>query len=93
MPSPAVQVGQDGAHVFVVKEDLTVEDRPIDHRHDRRTARPWSKQGLTPGERVVTDGQLQLTDGVKVEERGSIRRARPRQPAGHRASEAARGKQ
>jgi len=69
VPSTAVQIGQNGAHVFVIKDDFTVEDRNI-------TAgvlvgdETVIESGLVPGERVVTDGQLQLNNGTKVEERG-----------------------
>jgi len=69
VPTQAVQVGQNGAHVFVVKDDATVEERAITTgvRIDGETV---VESGLTPGEKVVTDGQLQLTSGAKVEERG-----------------------
>jgi membrane fusion protein, multidrug efflux system len=69
VPSSAVQLGQDGPHLFVVKDDQTVEYRTI-------TTGPTLdgmtvvEAGVTPGERVVTDGQLQLKNGSKVEERG-----------------------
>ncbi|MBU1564140.1 MAG: efflux RND transporter periplasmic adaptor subunit [Proteobacteria bacterium] len=69
VPTQAVQIGQNGAHVFVVKDDATVEDRYITAGviFDGDTV---VESGLAPGERVVTDGQLQLTGGTKVEERG-----------------------
>ena len=66
VPSQAVQAGQAGPFVFVVKPDLTVESRPI--KAGRRLARDVVvEQGLKPGERIVTDGQLRLTPGVRVE--------------------------
>ncbi len=69
VPTQAVQVGQSGPHIFVVKDDASVEDRPIaiGMSLDGETV---VESGLSPGERVVTDGQLQLTNGTKVEERG-----------------------
>jgi multidrug efflux system membrane fusion protein len=69
VPTQAVQVGQSGPHIFVVKDDASVEDRPvaIGMSLDGETV---VESGLSPGERVVTDGQLQLTSGTKVEERG-----------------------
>ena len=69
VPTQAVQVGQGGAHVFVVKDDASVEERAITTgmRIDGETV---IESGLTPGEKVVTDGQLQLTSGTKVEDRG-----------------------
>ncbi|MFH0782867.1 MAG: efflux RND transporter periplasmic adaptor subunit [Pseudomonadota bacterium] len=68
VPTQAVQVGQSGPHVFVVKDDSTVEERPIitGMSLDGVTV---VESGLAPGEKVVTDGQLQLISGGKVEER------------------------
>jgi multidrug efflux system membrane fusion protein len=66
IPSQAVQTGQIGQYVFVVKEDLTVEMRPIEVI---KTINSESviKNGLQPGEKVVTDGQMLLVPGSKVE--------------------------
>ena len=70
VPSQAVQTGQTGQYVFVVKPDLTVESRPI--VADRVVgAETVVKAGLTPGEKVVTDGQLRLVPGARVAERGA----------------------
>jgi membrane fusion protein, multidrug efflux system len=68
VPSQAIQIGQTGAHVFVVKEDQTVESRPIVTGMivGNETV---VESGLTPGEKVVTDGQLQVSDGAKVADR------------------------
>jgi membrane fusion protein, multidrug efflux system len=66
VPSQAVQSGQKGSFVFVVKEDLTVEARPVEIARTRGTLTIVAK-GLQPGERVVTDGQLRLAPGSKVE--------------------------
>jgi multidrug efflux system membrane fusion protein len=70
VPSQAVQRGQQGTFVFVVKEDSTVESRPVDV--DREFG-PDSviASGLTPGETVVTEGQLRLVPGSKVEIKGA----------------------
>ena len=69
MPAAALQTGQQGQYVFVVKPDNTVESRPV--------TIAWSygelavvAQGVTPGEKVVTDGQLNLITGVRVELKG-----------------------
>ncbi len=69
VPTQAIQVGQNVPHVFVVKDDATVEDRPITTGMSSE-GQTIVETGLTPGEKVVTDGQLQLTSGTKVEERG-----------------------
>jgi multidrug efflux system membrane fusion protein len=66
VPSQAVQAGQEGQYVFVVKPDFTVESRAVtvDHSLDNLTV---VSRGLQPGEIVVTDGHLRLVSGGKVE--------------------------
>jgi multidrug efflux system membrane fusion protein len=66
VPVQAVQTGQNGQYVFVVKPDDTVEVRPVVLR---ATQGPEAvlDQGVRPGERVVTDGQLRLVPGARVE--------------------------
>jgi multidrug efflux system membrane fusion protein len=68
VPSQAVQVGQQGSYVYVVKDDQTVGYRPVTAGmlYQGETV---VESGLAAGERVVTDGQLQLADGVKIEVR------------------------
>jgi multidrug efflux system membrane fusion protein len=70
VPSQAVQAGQQGQYVFVVKPDLTVESRPVvvSRTTDRETV---IQKGLNPDEKVVTDGQLRLYPGAKVEIKNS----------------------
>ena len=66
VPAQAVQAGQQGPFVFVVKPDLTVESRRV--KVGRRLPRELViDEGLTAGERVVTDGQLRLVPGARVE--------------------------
>ena len=66
VPSQAVQTGQDGPYVYVVKDDLTVEPRPVKPGPSAEGVFVIAK-GLAAGERVVTDGQLRLFPGAKVE--------------------------
>ncbi len=66
IPSQAVQAGQSGVYVFVVKSDLTVESRPVVVARSL-DGESVIEKGLQPGEKVVTDGQLRLVPGVKVE--------------------------
>ena len=66
VPSQAIQAGQQGPFVFVVKPDQTVESRPV-VPGTRLGAETIIEQGLRAGERVVTDGQLRLVPGAKVE--------------------------
>jgi multidrug efflux system membrane fusion protein len=65
VPSQAVQTGQDGQYVFVVKPDSTVEQRPVvtAQRVDQDLV---IAKGLAPGETVVTEGQLRLEDGARI---------------------------
>jgi multidrug efflux system membrane fusion protein len=66
VPSPAVQTGQSGSYVYVIKPDSTVESRSVTVERTQGTLSVVSK-GLAPGEQVVTDGQLRLTPGARVE--------------------------
>jgi multidrug efflux system membrane fusion protein len=66
VPSQAVQSGQQGTYVFVVKSDQTVESRPVVAGRSLG-GETVIDQGLAAGEPVVTDGQLRLTTGVKVD--------------------------
>jgi multidrug efflux system membrane fusion protein len=65
VPSQAVQTGQKGQFVFLIKQDLTVENRPV---VSSLTVDGESvvEQGLEPGDSVVTDGQVSLVPGAKV---------------------------
>ena len=66
VPSEAIQTGQQGQYVFVVKPDMTVESRPVEPgiRTEREVV---VDRGLQAGETVVTDGQLRLAPGVRVQ--------------------------
>jgi multidrug efflux system membrane fusion protein len=65
VPNQAVQTGQDGSFVYVVKEDRSVESRPVVLGPRSGTDLVIAK-GLSPGETVVTEGQLRIAPGVKV---------------------------
>jgi multidrug efflux system membrane fusion protein len=65
VPSRAIQPGQKGQFVFVVKPDQTVEDRVIAIDRSINSETVVSK-GLSAGEQVVIDGQLRLVPGAKV---------------------------
>jgi multidrug efflux system membrane fusion protein len=66
VPTPALQTGQQGTFVFLVKPDRTVESRPVVAGRNVREE-TVVEQGLKPGEVVVTDGQLRLSPGARVE--------------------------
>ena len=74
VPSQAVQNGQNGQFVFVVKADQTVESRAV------KTAVTVNGEtvittGVRAGETVVTDGQLRLTPGATVSDKTSVTNA------------------
>jgi membrane fusion protein, multidrug efflux system len=66
VPTAALQTSQSGTYVYVVDQDLTAKQQPVkvgwNVGEDTVIA-----SGLQPGERVVTDGQLRLTPGAKVD--------------------------
>jgi len=65
VPSAAIQVGQNGPYVFVIKPDSTVELRLV--RVDRTvTSKTVIAEGLAAGDHIVVDGQLRLTNGTRV---------------------------
>lgn len=65
-PTAAVQVGQKGNYVFVVRRDQTVASTPV--KVDRAVGGfSVIAEGLAAGDVVVVDGQLGLETGRKVE--------------------------
>ena len=65
-PTGAVQNGQQGTFAYVVKADRTVESRPVTVARSAADGLVIAK-GLAAGETVVTDGQLRLSPGAKIE--------------------------
>jgi multidrug efflux system membrane fusion protein len=65
VPSSAVQIGQQGPYVFVVRDNGTAELRKVTIA---RTIGQTSiiASGLAGTEQVVVDGQLRLVDGAQV---------------------------
>lgn len=65
VPTEAVQAGQNGPFVYVVKQDQTIELRPVE---TGRIVGPKTviQQGVAPGDTVVTDGHLRLFPGATV---------------------------
>ena len=72
--SQAVQTGQDGQFVFVVKQDSTVDVRPVTVAQ-RIGETVVIGKGLSPGERIVTEGQLRLEQGTRIQATDSAGRA------------------
>lgn len=69
VPNQAVQTGQDGTYVYVVGDDRTVTVVPI-KTGPRIDQDMVIDEGLKGGETVVTEGQLRLQPGSKVQVRG-----------------------
>lgn len=70
VPSQAVQTGASGDFIFVVKSDSTAESRAVKvaRQIDGETV---ISSGVAPGDTVVTDGQLRLIPGIKVQVKGN----------------------
>src|ERR1700722_1531268 len=71
VPTQAVQTGQSGDFVFVIKPDQTAESRPVKVARTLGTESVIAK-GIDPGETVVTDGQLRLIPGIKVQIKAAV---------------------
>jgi multidrug efflux system membrane fusion protein len=79
VPSQAIQAGQSGSYAFVVKQDQTAELRLVSVSRTTNGETVIEK-GLSPGETVVTDGQLLLTSGarVSIKDQNSARQEAPK---------------
>jgi len=66
VPSSAVQIGQNGPYLFVVTKDSTLELRQVTPGQKQPDEMVVVKEGVRPGETVVTRGQLQLAPGTPV---------------------------
>lgn len=65
VPAVAVATGQQGNYVYVMNADSTVVMKPVtvERTQDEMTI---VRQGLTPGDIVITDGQFRLSPGAHV---------------------------
>jgi multidrug efflux system membrane fusion protein len=70
VPSTAVQSGQQGFFIYVIKPDKTVEARSV-LTGQNINSQTVIKTGLQAGEHIVVDGQFNLAPGVKVQEQTS----------------------
>lgn len=84
VPSQALQTGQKGQFVFVVKADSTAEIRPVVTGPVFQEITVIEK-GLQSGEQIVIDGQMRVVPGSKVEnkpaEKGSAGSVVPSAPS------------
>ena len=83
IPSQAVQNGQQGTFVFVIKDDNTVEARTITTSDAQQAGEVIVQKGLSAGERIVTDGQLRLVPGSKVQVKQTAATQAPQVEQGH----------
>jgi membrane fusion protein, multidrug efflux system len=65
VPARAIQQGPNGEYLFVIKDDNTVEIRPV---HVAETEQDLSAidKGLAAGEHIVVDGQYRLDQGTRI---------------------------
>jgi multidrug efflux system membrane fusion protein len=71
VPTKAIQTGQQGEYVYVVRTNSTAESRPV------KTAGAYQNltlvaDGLKLGERVIVNGQLRVAPNAKVVEQGTM---------------------
>jgi membrane fusion protein, multidrug efflux system len=71
VPGQAIQTGQNGDYVFVVKSDQTVEMRPV-KIGEIAQGNTVVTDGLRAGETVVADGQSRLVPGATVDVKLSL---------------------
>jgi multidrug efflux system membrane fusion protein len=71
IPAQAIVAGQKGSFVYVVQGDTKVVPRSVASSRDVDGYAVIDK-GLQPGEIVVTDGQVRLAPGVKVQIKNSL---------------------
>jgi membrane fusion protein, multidrug efflux system len=66
VPTAALQTSQQGTYVYVVNSDMTAQPQAVKVGWTAGDETVIAS-GLQAGQRVVTDGQLRLTPGAKVE--------------------------
>ena len=65
VPTKAIQTGQQGEYVYVVRADSTAESRPVKTMGVYQNLTVIS-QGLSAGEQVIVNGQLRVIPNGKV---------------------------
>ncbi|MGI8819609.1 MAG: efflux RND transporter periplasmic adaptor subunit [Chthoniobacterales bacterium] len=84
VPTSAVQIGQNGPYLFVVKPDSTLDLRQVKPGQTQDGDLTVIDKGVEAGERVVVSGQLQLAPGATV----SVKEHVLPTPAGERSGTA-----
>jgi multidrug efflux system membrane fusion protein len=84
VPDAVIQRGPEGAFAFVIRDDLTVEVRPV--KVAPRSGAQLGQgetiiaDGLRPGERIVVDGQYKLQQGSHVKMADGAAKTEGRKP-------------
>jgi membrane fusion protein, multidrug efflux system len=71
VPTKAIQTGQQGEYVYVVRSDSTAESRPVKIKGAYQGLTLVS-DGLKLGERVIVDGQLRVSPNARVTVQGTV---------------------
>jgi multidrug efflux system membrane fusion protein len=79
VPTKAIQTGQQGEYVYVVRADNTAESRPVKTSGTYQNLTLVS-EGLKAGDRVIVDGQLRVAPNAKVTVQSTLAET-PRAPA------------
>jgi multidrug efflux system membrane fusion protein len=81
VPTQAIQTGQQGPYVFIVQADRTVESKSVvpGRTLDDETI---VEKGVAPGDQIVTEGQIRLVPGAKVEIKSTAGSGAPQKKAG-----------
>jgi multidrug efflux system membrane fusion protein len=66
VPAQAVQRGPNGAFVYLIKSDQSVEQRPVKVGYTREGT-SLIEEGLMPNDQVVIEGQYKLRAGARVQ--------------------------
>ncbi|HSM87781.1 MAG TPA: efflux RND transporter periplasmic adaptor subunit [Candidatus Limnocylindrales bacterium] len=67
VPTAALQTSQNGTFVYIVDQDLKAQQKAVKVAWTLGDESVIAPGALQPGQRVVTDGQLRLTPGAKVD--------------------------
>ncbi len=80
VPTKALQPGQKGQYVFVVKSDQTAEMRIVDLARIEGPIAVINK-GVQAGENVIVDGQIAVRPGGKVQPKNPVPGGAPNKPS------------
>ncbi len=76
VPASVIQRGPEGSYAFVIKDDQTVEIRPVKVAQIEK-GEALIDEGLRPNERIVVDGQYKLQVGSHIKTAASGKTSNP----------------